>query len=167
MKLYEIIILSILGIFVLYAYYIYLRRPDTGKNTNYFTNYFWFGINENIVKILTFFQLFAIIGFLIAVISWIKTPPKGGIMEKYLFITIFIFLFSALLWPYAVNKKIHWLVVFSLIITAISSILMFAGSIEEDNPRTIIVIGLLFLCIITVLGDAVLWNANYIKKQIE
>jgi len=71
-----------------------------------------------------------------------------------------------LIWPYAVNKKIHWLVVFSLIITAISSILMLAGSIEEDNPRTIIVVGLLFLCIITVLGDAVLWNANYIKKQI-
>jgi multisubunit Na+/H+ antiporter MnhB subunit len=167
MKLYEIIILSIVGICVLYAYYIYLRNPpDSDKNTNYFTSYYWFGMNENLVKIITFFQIFAIIGFLVAVISWIKTPPKGGIMDKYLFITIFIFLLSALIWPYAVNKKIHWLVVFSLIITAISSILMLAGSIEEDNPRTIIVVGLLFLCIITVLGDAVLWNANYIKKQI-
>ena len=165
MKVFEIILLAILGILVLVFYFIFLKSNQKGDvKTNYFTSPFWFGIPMNIVKILTIFQILAAIGFLIAIISWLKKPPKGGIMEKYLFPNLLLFFISASIWPIAVNKNIIWLTVLSIVLTAISSILLLAGSIEEKNPRIHIVISLLFLCIVTVLGDAVIWNANYIKK---
>ncbi len=162
MKLFNVILLSILAVTVLICYFIFLKSKE--KST-YFTSPFWFGIPKNIVKILTIFQILAAVGFLIAIISWIKKPPQGGIMEKYLFPTLLLFFISAIAWPIAVNKNIVWLTVISLILTAISSILLLAGSIEEKEPRLHIVISLIFLCIVTVLGDAVLWNANYIKKS--
>jgi len=161
MKIFEIILLSIFGILVIICYFIFLKSK---QKTTYFTTPFWFGIPTNIVKFLTIFQILAAIGFLIAIISWIKKPPQGGIMEKYLFPNLLLFFVSAIVWPIAVNKNIIWLTVLSLILTAVSSILLLAGSIEEKNPRVHIVISLLFLCIVTVLGDAVIWNANYIKK---
>ncbi len=163
MKLYEIILLTILAASVLVCYFIFLKNKE--EKTTYFTSPFWFGIPTNIVKFLTILQIFAAIGFLIAIISWIKNPPQGGIMEKYLFTNLLLFFVSAIIWPIAVNKNIVWLTVLSLILTAISSILLLAGSIEESKPRIHIVVSLIFLCIVTVLGDAVIWNANYIKKK--
>ena len=159
----EILILSLFGILVLVSYGTYLKT--TLPNRNYFTNQDWYGMPENIVKVLTFFQLLAVIGFIVAILSWIMKPPTEGIMSNYLFVTLLFFFISAALWAFAVNKDINWLVISSLIVTAICSILMLAGSIEENNPRIHIVLGLLFLCIVTVLGDGVLWNANYIVKS--
>jgi hypothetical protein len=159
----EIFILAVFGLLVLVSYGLYLK--NTVPNTNYFNNQYWFGMPENLVKILTFFQILAVVGFIVAISSWIMNPPTKGIMSKYLFITLLFFFISAALWAYAVNKDITWLVISSLIVTAICSILMLAGSIEENNPRIHIVLGLLFLCIVTVLGDGVLWNANYIIKS--
>jgi hypothetical protein len=162
MKLYEIIILMFLGLIVLLSYFTYLRTNTDG---NYFTHPFWFNIDTNVVKFLTFFQILAMIGFIVAIGSWLINPPKGGIMEKYLFLTLMIFLISAAIWPYATNNNMVWLSVLVVVLTAISSILLLAGSIEEDKPRLIVLCGLLFLCITTVLGDAVIWNANYIKSN--
>jgi hypothetical protein len=163
MKLFEIILLIILAVLVLVCYFIFLKSKE---KTSYFTSPFWFGIPKNIVKFLTILQILAAIGFLVAIISWIKNPPQGGIMEKYLFPNLLLFFISAIIWPIAVNKNIVWLTVLSLVLTAISSILLLAGSIEENKPRLHIVVSLIFLCIVTVLGDAVIWNANYIKKKI-
>ena len=165
MKLYEIILLTILAVSVLVCYFIFLKNKE--EKATYFTSPFWFGIPTIIVKFLTILQILAAIGFLIAIISWIKNPPQGGIMEKYLFTNLLLFFVSAIIWPIAVNKNIVWLTVLSLILTAISSILLLAGSIEESKPRIHIVVSLIFLCIVTVLGDAVIWNANYIKKRIK
>jgi hypothetical protein len=164
MNTYETILLSILGICVLISYYVYLR---TDTASNYFTHPFWFNMDQNVVKFLTFFQVLAMIGFLVAIGSWLINPPKGGIMENYLFPTLVLFFVSAILWPFATYNNIIWLAVISVLLTAIASILLLAGSIEEKQPRFLIVTGLIFLCIITVLGDAVLWNANYIKKQLK
>ena len=160
MKLYETIILIFLGLMVLLSYFTYLR---TNTNGNYFTHPFWFNMNTNIVKFLTFFQILAMIGFIVAIGSWLINPPKGGIMEKYLFLTLIVFLISAAIWPYATYNNMSWLSVLAVLLTAISSILLLAGSIEEHTPRLIVLCGLLFLCITTVLGDAIIWNANYIK----
>ena len=162
MNVYEIILLCILGISVLVSYYVYLR---TDTQTNYFTHPFWFNMNQNVTKFLTVFQILAMIGFLIAIGSWLIDPPKGGIMENYLFITLVVFFVSAAIWPFATYNKIEWLSVLSVVLTAISSILLLAGSIEEKHQRLLIVAGLTFLCITTVLGDAILWNANYIKNN--
>ena len=116
---------------------------------------------------ISVFQIFAVIGFLVGILYWIKIPPQTGIMSNnyVLFTVLSIFLISAIIWPFATYFKIKWLVVLSLIITAICSILMLAGSIEDINAKWYIVLSFIFLCITTVLGDAVLWNANYIKKN--
>ena len=98
----------------------------------YINHPFWFGLPENIIKIMVVFQVLAMIGFLTAVISWIRYPPKQGIMYKNnLFYTLILFLLSASIWPIVTYYKIHWAAVLSIILTAVSSILLLAGTIEE------------------------------------
>ena len=77
-----------------------------------------------------------------------------------------LFLISASIWPVATYYKINWLVVLSLITTAFASILLLAGTIEEEKEdiKWYKVLGMLSLCLVTVLADGVLWNANYIKN---
>jgi len=164
METLQLTLLAFIGLIVLITYYFYLIK---NSKFNYINHPFWFGIPPNIVKILIVFQIFAVIGFLTTIISWLIYPPTKGIMiGNNLFYVLFIFLISAVIWPIATYHKIHWLVILSLIITAISSILLLAGTIEEkkDHIKWYKVLGMLFLCLVTVLADGVLWNANYIKN---
>jgi hypothetical protein len=165
MKLGLIITLAILGISVLLSYYIILGKIDSNS---YFTHPLWFGINSDITKMLSIFQIFAAIGFIIGVVAWFKTPPSTGIMsnEYVLFTTICLFFISSIVWTVSVYYKVEWLVILSLIITAICSILLLAGSVEDIHAKWYIVLGFMLLCITTVLGDGVLWNANYIKRLL-
>lgn len=153
--------LTFLGLSVLISYYIVfiiLYR----SNKSYIEHEFWFGIDKNIVKILVFFQFLAFGGFLISVPSLVSKVPSNGVLSKHLFKILCVFFISAIIWPFATYYKQHILVVASLIATAISSILLLAGSIEDKNPKLHIVIGLFLLSIVTVLADGVMWNANYI-----
>jgi len=164
METLQLIILIFLGLLVLITYYFYLIKDS---NTGYIEHPFWFGIPPNIVKMLFIFQIFAVIGFLTTIISWIQNPPKQGIMYgNNLFYVLGLFLISAIIWPIATYYKIDWIVILSLIITAVASILLLAGTIEEkkEDLRWYKVLGMLSLCMVTVLADGVLWNANYIKK---
>ena len=164
METLQLITLIFLGLLVLITYYFYLIKDS---DTGYINHPFWFGIPPNIVKLLIIFQIFAVIGFLITIISWIQYPPKKGIMYgNNLVYTLILFLISATIWPIATYYKIHWLVILSLITTAIASILLLAGTIEEqkEDIKWYKVLGMLSLCLVTVLGDGVIWNANYIKK---
>ena len=124
----QILFLSVLGISILISYYIVLGKWSK-QSDSYTTHPFWFGLDKNIVKILTIFQLLAVIGFLTGTISWLKNPPKEGIMSRQniLFLTIAVFFLSAALWPYTTYYKKVWLTVSVLIITAISCILLLAG----------------------------------------
>ena len=164
LKIYEFIILFILGLCVLISYYIVFIKLFKSKKT-YVKHEFWFGMDENIVKILALFQIFAVFGFIRSVSHLVINIPKKGILSKYLFIILFVFFTSAIIWPFATFYKKHTLVIISLIFTAISSILLLAGSIEDDNQEWDIVLGLFLLSIVTVLGDGVMWNANYIYKN--
>jgi hypothetical protein len=164
METLHLIILIFLGLVVLITYYFYLIKHS---NSGYIDHPFWFGIPPNIVKMLMIFQIFALIGFLTTIISWIQTPPEQGIMAgNNLFYVLSLFLISATIWPIATYYKINWIVILSLIITAIASILLLAGTIEEkkEDIRWYKVLGMISLCLVTVLTDGVLWNANYIKK---
>lgn len=164
-KINKIIILFLLGISVFVSYYIVFVKLYK-SNKSYINHEFWFGIDRNIVKILVFFQFLAVIGFLISVIPLILNVPSQGILKNNLFLILCVFFISAIIWPFATYYKKHLLVVLSLIFTAISSILLLAGSIEDKNPKWYVVLGSFLLSIITVLGDGVLWNANYIYKVI-
>jgi hypothetical protein len=163
MHLGEFLTLCFLGIIVLSVYYLYLIKDS---QADYLTHPFWFDLPKEIVQMLVVFQFFAVIGFIVAIGSWILTPPQKGIMAgNMLFLTVAVFLLSAALWPIVTYHNYPVLVVISLIITAVASILLLAGSIEEENVKLFRVLGLLCLCIVTVVADAVMWNANYIIKQ--
>jgi hypothetical protein len=165
MNILEIITLAIFGILVLISYYIYLKDENS---TSYLDNKYWFNLDKNIINILVFFQILAIIGFLTAIISWLITPPNGGTFASsqwFLFSFILVFFIFSAIWSFAVYYNIVYFTILSLIIVAIMSILLLAISVEETTPRWYITLGLIFLCITTVLGDGIIWNANYIKQM--
>jgi hypothetical protein len=163
MRFIHLVILLLLAISVLLTYYIYLIKDS---NKSYIDHPFWFDLNKDVISILMIFQILAMIGFIVSITSWIIRPPKKGIMKGInLFLTIVLFLGSAIMWPIATHYNCVSLSVFNLILTAIASILLLAGSIEEEDVQWYRVMGLLFLCITTVLGDGVIWNANYIIKN--
>ena len=117
---------------------------------------------------MVFFQILAVLGFLISIGSWILNPPKtGAVKDDNLFYALLLFFISAIIWPIATKYNKYLLSVISLILTAAASIWLLAGAIEEDdnNFKFYRVLGLLCLCIVTVLGDGVIWNANYILKN--
>ena len=157
--------LIFLALLVLLSYYTFLQTDE--KYDSYLNHPFWFGMSPTIIKMLMVFQAFAIIGFLTTIINWIQYPPKEGIMhDNNLFYTISLFLISAAIWPVATQYKIHFLAISSIILTAIASILLLAGTVEErkEDIKWYKILGMLLLCIVTVLVDGVLWNANYIKQ---
>ena len=159
------IVLLFFAISVLVSYYIVFKILYK-SDKSYINHDFWFGLDKNLVKIIIVFQLFALLGFVTSIWYWMNNSPQGGIMSRgnVLFYTLLVFFIGSIIWPFAVYYKKHIIVVLSLIIVAISSILLLAGSVEENNVKVTIVIGFLFLCIVTVLLDAVVWNANYITK---
>ena len=163
MKLIQKFIVIILAILLLLSYYMYI------PSGNYMTHPLWFNLDINIVYILTIFQIMALCGFLISVGYWLYfSAPMGGIMSKNnnLFYTLCLFLIFSTTWTISLYYKKHELVVISLVGVAIASILLLAGSVEETKPKWFVVLGLIFLCITTVLGDGIIWNSNYISKLL-
>jgi hypothetical protein len=73
------------------------------------------------------------------------------------------FLVSAIIWPIATTYKAKATSVASLVVTAISSILLLAG-LSEDRAPMYVLLSALSLSIVVVLLDAVVWNANYILQ---
>lgn len=143
-----------------YAFIFGVRKPGP-----YLTHVYWFGMDPQVVKVLVVFQVLAAIGFCLAVTSWIVQPPIGGVMGApwAVPVTLAILLATAIAWPLALYHDRRWLVVLSLVGTAVCTILLLAGSIEEVSPRWWVVLGFLLLGLVTVLADAVVWNANYIR----
>lgn len=166
MDSFALIVELSMGCLVLVSYlYIF----GTKCKSNYLSHPFWVGIPKSTVKVLIPMQLFAVCGFLVGVGSWIKDPPTSGVMgtNKYAFaVTLGVFLSSSAIWPVATYKKVHWLVVGSLLLAAASSALMLAGSIEEQNSRWWITMSFIALSIVTIVNDGILWNAKYIHTLL-
>jgi hypothetical protein len=163
LNFYRKTIIISLGLSVLISYYIVFVVLYKSQKS-YINHEFWFGINSEFVKIIVFFQILALYGFLTSVSSLVSNLPTQGVLSNHLFKILCMFFIGAIVWPFATFYKKHTLVVLSLIITAISSILLLAGSIEDTNPKFHIVLGTFLVSIVTVLADGVLWNANYIYK---
>lgn len=158
----SITLTTLLG--VLISYILVFSRGRTAGG--YIKHPLWLGMETSLVKFIVGLQLIAAVGFVAALYQWIRKPPSKGILghTNALFITLMIFSIAAIGWPWAVLYKQHFLVVLSLCLTAISSIILLAGSVEDDQGGTPwwVTVGLLFLSLVTVLADGVLWNAKYI-----
>lgn len=155
------LIIVILGIFLLVSYFWVFRHTK-----GYVTNKLWLGLPVNLVRGLVVLQIFSVLGFFAAYGTWlVKGPPKTGFLAKPLVLEIltFLFLSSALLWPWAVQWKNKALQVSSLSITALVCLLLLGGSVTEESPSWWVVLGLLFLCHTTVLSDGVVWSAKRMK----
>tara|TARA_B100001093_G_C26508603_1_gene876553 strand:- start:222 stop:746 length:525 start_codon:yes stop_codon:yes gene_type:complete len=153
------------GIGVLISYYIVFGRWIPG---NYLQHPFWFGMDSKVIKMFIVFQVLAVIGFLIAFYYYYYNSVSSGILSyKYGFSGILLLFFiSAIIWPFATYFNWGWLVVVSLITTAMATILFLAGAVEDKKGKWYIVLALIFLNITTVLGDAVSWNAHYILHKL-
>ena len=164
METLQIAVLLCLCILVLGVYYFFLIKDST---SDFISHPFWFDMPKDVIKFFIIFQMLAVVGFITAVTSLIQTPPEKGIMKgNMLFFTIALFLLSAAAWPIATYHNSQIGSVSSILLTALASILLLTGSIqEEENVKWYRVLGLLLLCSTTVLGDGVLWNVNYILKQ--
>jgi len=162
-------IIIILGSLVIGSYKQVLGDWMRGSISRYATHPFWFGLNTEVVHVLLIFQVFAAIGFIISATSWIISPPISGFFGIYtkhmLPIVMSIFLISAISWPYSTYHNYSTVSVISLIVTAICSILLVAGAAEEESPRWWVVLGWILLSCCTVIGDGVIWNANYILHR--
>lgn len=154
------------GISVIATYLIVFTLLSPG---NYMSHPFWVNIPISIVSVLCVFQAFAVIGFLISITEWLLRPPSSGIMSKrfILHITLASFFLGACIWPFAMHARLPWLTVLSLIVTAVASIILLAGSIDEQGAKWWVVLGWLFLSLVTVLGDGVIWNTKYIKTFVK
>ena len=149
------------GIGVLISYYIVFGRWIPG---NYLKHSFWFGMDSKLIKMFIVFQVLAVFGFLTAFYHYYYNSASSGILSyKYGLSTILLLFFiSAIIWPFATYFNWKWIVSSSLITTAIATILFLAGAVEDKKGKWYVVLGLIFLNITTVFGDAVSWNANYI-----
>lgn len=159
----SLIVVIALGICVLISYYVILAGY---VRESYTKHKFWLGMKKRHIQVLVFFQLLAACGFIISTTTWIVDPPTSGIMGKTSYalpVTLGIFLITAIVWPVATYYKLHWLTVSSLLGTGAASLALLSGSIQEDNQRWWVVFGWVLLSAVTVIGDGIIWNANYIK----
>lgn len=157
-------ILIILGASVLFTYYYVFTKRMTPAP--YLTHELWLGMPKSTVIVLVIFQVLAAIGFMLGSISWVISPPVGGIMGSSVSRNVIfaLVLIASILWPLSVMWKIPALVVGSLVVVAFCAILICAGSVEEYNSRWYVVLGFLLFAITVVLSDGVLWNAKYISQ---
>lgn len=151
---------------VLLASYIMLAQKYPG--TSYIDSSLWLGMGRPLIIALVCLQLLAAVGFLAAICTWVfAKPPVGGLLSYHkaiLPVLLGVFLASSSAWAFLLlaDKPSVAGVSISLVVTAICTILLIAGAAEETVPRWWIVVGLMLLGLITVLGDAVVWNSRWI-----
>lgn len=149
--------------------YIYLSTAH--KTSSYVNSPLWLELGRSVTIPLTVLQMLAAVGFIAAIGSWIfGAPPDGGIMSltAMLPVTLGFFLAASIAWAILVAQKNppKAAVSVSLVVAAVTSILLLAGAAEEAKPRWWIVLGLILFCAVTVLADGVVWNARYLKRGI-
>lgn len=137
----------------------------SGSGYSYINNPYWVGMDFTLIKTIIVLQIIAAVGFVVSLAWWFRNDPKRGILsERYvLFILLSIFAISSAVWPWALKYNQSVLVVCSLVITAITSVLLLAGSVEDQSPWWVS-LGLLGFSTVTVLADGVMWNAAYITE---
>ena len=164
-------IISTLAIFLFYTYFLVIQKYKNNFDL------LWMDIPKQNRQLYVFFQLLALIGGTILIIFWLMSPPNKGLMSSSYIrnMTFVILLISAITWSigmlYYPSKLSHILVILGLILTALSSIALLAGALEDrpnkssrDSWLWLQTLAAILLSIVTVLLDGVGWLANYILK---
>ena len=156
----------VLGGCVLLSYVLCFR----GTGSSYIDSPFWMGMPRSSVYVLIGFQILAVIGFFLMMVSWLLRPPEGGVLARphALLLTMVVFLVASAAWaPLTKYASRHWgLASLSLVATAACSLVFVAGAAEETSPRWYVLLGALLLSITVVLSDAGAWNARWIQSSL-
>ena len=160
----------VLGLCVLLSYYVIFRRAT---NSGYFQHPFWLGLPKEFIIFASVLQCLAAIGFCVALTSWVKKSPEGGLLSLHpalLPLIVSVLLVASIAWAPLTDVRMRTGsriakigASASLTVTAIGSILLVAGASEETNPRWSAMIGTLLFAIVTVICEGVIYNARFIK----
>ena len=155
------VLTAFLGSGILISYVPVVRGQLSGKD-------YWFGMGGPKPLLYTL-QLFAALGFLAHLFSFLIRDDNSDGEHIGIPIIYLVLLVSALLWGlFVVNPTISkgW-VSLVLIITGLASLALLGmeiGYFKKDNPHRIYsIVGIVFLCIVTVFVDAISWNVNYLR----
>jgi hypothetical protein len=170
MDVYTFFTTVVFGIGVLVSYaLVFAKEPSSG---GYAGSRMWLGYPRPVIYMLMVLQLLAVVGFVAMMLSWIITPPSGGLLGKHRAVlpaVVAVTLLASTVWAPATQRALtsdttasKVAVVASLVVAAVGSILLVAGAAEEHVPRVETVLGSVAFAATTVLADAVAWNARFI-----
>lgn len=156
------------------------KNTDQGMFEKYATSRLWLDIDKDTAKSLIPLQIIAGVCFVVVTIYILNSardihwPTKGiysyrgGVDAIYLF-----FYVGAILWPLMTPIYLNspgtgycLLVSFSLVLSAIGSILLIAGAFEADGVPVWFVYSTLIFGSVVILADGVGWNARMIYQHV-
>lgn len=171
MNIPYLLLFLILGLCVLLSY-IPIVQGSIKKGSS---DAYWFMAPKQ--RILYYVTIpIAALGMIAFSYYYINNSPSTGLFtHKYaLEILLALFLVSSITWSLMLvsyteaskSKKMLFKVLCSasLVVAGISSLLLLAGSYEDDTSPPYVRIGILLLCVTTVLNDCVGWNARFIRS---
>jgi hypothetical protein len=152
------------GLTVLSYWYVF-------KGDNYIHSKHWYGIDPATVYAVLVFQALAACGFVGMVSAWCATPPRGGVFDHEtrpwaLATCVSGMLLFSTMWTLSLRTPSWWpLTVASLVVVSLCAIMLVAAAFEETHPRVFVVVCSILFATVTVLCDAVGWNARFIAYR--
>jgi hypothetical protein len=146
---------------VLASYGLLYRGTRQGKD-------FWFGMSKPVQYVYYVFMALAAVGFCTFVTAYCARPrPTTGLFRWAWVAPVLlgVLLLASAGWSVAVAlTDQRWLVSALLVVVAVCSLLLVAGTAEADNVAWYALLGVVLFATCTVLNDAVGWNANYLLR---
>ena len=165
---------SVIGsISVLFSYYQVFSPESEG----YTKSRYWLGIKEDNVKAIVPLQVAAGIGFVVFLVAIINEPPQKGILSYAngygTAMILALFFVSSTMWTYTIKSHLDnprpdswvWPSI-SLVIAALSAILITAGVFEDDSSSQYKILGALAFATVVTMVDAVGWNSRLIMRSV-
>ena len=157
----------VLGLLVLLSYGVLLKLNDMTS--------LWQGMSSSNQYVYYAFMVLAALGFCGFVVWYLtNTSEMSGIFKhEWLAPTVMaVLLCASALWSVFVslgktNKAWPVLVSVMLVVTALSTIVLVAGTVESEVAPWYALAGILLFGLTTVLGDAVGWNAKFILANLK
>ena len=157
---------------VLFSYYQVFASESEG----YIRSRYWLGIREDNVRAIVPLQIAAAIGFVVFLIAVINEPPQKGILSYAngysTAMILAMFFVSSTMWTYTIKshldnpQHLSWVgPSASLVVAALSAILITAGVFEDDSSTQYKILGALAFATVVTMVDAVGWNSRLIMHS--
>ena len=128
------------------------------------THPYWCGTPASLVLLFCALMVPALLGFCYSFITWLHDPPQGWLEWPLYFIVLILFACFATLWSVSVYYEWDVCVSIALIGSAVTSILLLVGALNEPIIRPGVVMGFAALCVVTVIMDAIIWQSMYFRR---